>query len=499
MPDSAGAESTTPTTLGRKVSASCLRSSRHLLPIGSKEDGEDGAPVPKHHADVDRSDCGTPEADAFEAAKRRAGLGFSPPQVGALVLTNTLLGGSGMLGIPHALSVSGYVLGFVLLALSGCASALGSHLLHCVARRVGRAPCSFYTVTSAVAPRWAWLIDSAVMVKCFGVGTSYLIIVGDLVPDAARYFGAGQVLRWQSISAAFAIAGALACFRNLSALRFTAMASLLIAAWTATLIGLFFLRLGPAFEPCIVPADKWAEPIVLDLLPVYMQSLPCAGADFTPFPTDLGALGKVLPVFIFGFTCQQNIFTLCNEVKDASEPRIDRILCWSYLLSGLAFASAALFGYATYGDKVQSDVLKGYPRNAVVEFTRLLFSFVAVSSYPLQAHPSRNSALALLHIVRPLRGCVEGDAEYSRVEARRFWAVTMVGLSLSYAAALCIEDLGNILAIVGATGSTTVSYILPGIVYLRAFPGWRPKRVLALCLFGTGCLIMPMCLALVVI
>ena len=50
--------------------------------------------------------------------------------------------------------------------------------------RIGQAPCSFYSVSNAVAPRWTWLIDGAVMVKCFGVATSYLIIVGDLAPPA---------------------------------------------------------------------------------------------------------------------------------------------------------------------------------------------------------------------------------------------------------------------------------------------------------------------------
>lgn len=32
-------------------------------------------------------------------------------------------------------------------------------------------------------PRFAWLIDLAVAIKCFGVGCSYLIVIGDLMPE----------------------------------------------------------------------------------------------------------------------------------------------------------------------------------------------------------------------------------------------------------------------------------------------------------------------------
>ena len=48
---------------------------------------------------------------------------------------------------------------------------------------VGINPSSFYTVAKASVPSFTKLIDVAVMIKCFGVGTSYLIVIGDLAPD----------------------------------------------------------------------------------------------------------------------------------------------------------------------------------------------------------------------------------------------------------------------------------------------------------------------------
>ena len=62
--------------------------------------------------------------------------------------------------------------------------------------------------------------------------------------------------------------------------------------------------------------------------------------------------------------------------------------------------------------------------------------------------------------------------------------------------ALSVESLSTILSVVGATGSTAVSYILPGGIYYRlAEPS--PKRTLALGQFLLGCCIVPTALTLI--
>jgi hypothetical protein len=51
-----------------------------------------------------------------------------------------------------------------------------------------------------------------------------------------------------------------------------------------------------------------------------------------------------------------------------------------------------------------------------------------------------------------------------------FYIITLSFLSLSFILAMIVDDLGIILALVGATGSTLVSYILPGLIYLKLHP-----------------------------
>jgi len=439
--------------------------------------------------------------------------GFSPAIVGAMLLANTLLGGSGMLGIPHAFSVAGWGVGFALLIFSGVASAFGCHLLQCSARKIGEVPCSFYSVARATVPRWTWLIDGAVTIKCFGVGTSYLIIVGDLLPDVATHFGLtgnATLIRRLAVTIGFALGGPLACLKNLSGLRFTSFGTVAIVFWTLLLIVLFFLQV---MDPCANEADArlythaapdeaaWWEHEAQRLMvssrrlqPLLDEhtELPCHGASFQPvgsFTSNPVAILKVFPVFIFGFTCHQNIFSICNEVRNATQKRVYRIILAAYTVAGASFLVSALLGYATYGQYVSGDVLQGYPQYDSVEITRFLFSFVAIFSYPLQIHPARICAMNLWKFAFPRH--TELD---DRVLAMRYWIVTAILLVGSLGIALVTKSLGLMLAIVGATGSTMVSYILPGLVYWCSFQQSSNKRFLALAQLCIGCVIMPTCL-----
>jgi amino acid permease len=157
---------------------------------------------------------------------------------------------------------------------------------------------------------------------------------------------------------------------------------------------------------------------------------------------------------------------------------------------------------------VTSDVLKGYPQVGIVQVTRLLFSLLAVFSYPLQAHPSRTSCLSLWSLACgsprtagrqvALAGSAGNNAGARAwlSESQRFRIATVVGLFGSYLVAVTVTDLSAVLGVVGATGSTMVSYILPGLCYTQTFKAPHLKRNLAWLQLGAGCVIMPACLTL---
>ena len=164
---------------------------------------------------VDVELCDRPATEREQiVGQHQPGSSEAPPpsQVGASVgsgvlnMSNTILG-AGMLALPHALAQCGLLVGLLLLALFAALSLLGLHLVSAAADLAGR-PSSFYAVAEKAVPGSGLLIDAAIAVKCFGVATAYLIIVGDAMPQAVEPFGATGVLldrRLWTLGAAVAV------------------------------------------------------------------------------------------------------------------------------------------------------------------------------------------------------------------------------------------------------------------------------------------------------
>lgn len=548
-------------------------------------------------------------------------------------LCNTIVG-AGILGLPFALSQCGLLLGvFLLIACAlGCCTSL--HLLAASAKTVGASrPASFYVVAMAAIPHWAWLIDLAVAVKCFGVATSYLIVAGDMMPAVCAHIGTSAALHSRTlwITLALATGGPLACASRLEAMKWTSLLSIGCVVYLAVL----------ACAMLAEPSLACARDDGLNECRGTMRELP-----------DAGAL-RALPIFVFGFTCQQNVFSVVNELRVPTMARINGVILLSVAIALLLYSVVALSGYLTYGQKVQADILLSYPPDSPwVSAARAALAVVVVLSFPLQAHPSRKCALTLLRAVAHAAGAhgpavaevkppasaqaivsrtallpasavsaeseevlvatlllddeeaagghaahapaAEGgslasaqsaagaarcagapaadvapslspsnrdsfraagpllgasrelsDAQQQHEEeeeqpqqeragsddggrqrgspsaariwaaaeappqaagahgypdfGRVYWAYTLCFVAGSYLIALTVDNLGIVMAVVGATGSTAVSYILPGSIYWTLHPQPHLKRTVAGCMFLIGMCIVPVSLTAILV
>jgi amino acid permease len=108
-------------------------------------------------------------------------------------------------------------------------------------------------------------------------------------------------------------------------------------------------------------------------------------------------------------------------------------------------------------------------------------------SYPLQVHPCRASVDAVLKWrpsgIRSSRNSPNGSparsvplltgspahlvARNDTIGELRFAIITTVIIILSYTVAMTVSSLDKVLAYVGSTGSTSISFILPGLFYYK--------------------------------
>lgn len=465
-------------------------------------------------------------------------------------LLNTVAG-AGMLGLPGAYAGSGFIVGTLLLTIAAFFSALGLHLLSvsastAKARMQDNSPASFYTVATTAMPQFAIAIDAAVALKCFGVATGYFVTVADCMIDSCRYVLRNvlasdespadeieeMVLTNRQFWVTFALVSVLpiSFFKTLDALKFTSLLSLILIYGLA--VGVVLFAQG-VFDPCersVNLNDNYFEENG------HNADNNCKGE--TQMVTNFDGAIQNLAIFVFSFTCHQNVFTITNELKKPTQRRVDRVIILAIGCALVLYLTVAIEGYVTYGTKVKGDIILNYPQNMLVTAMRVGIAIMVIFSYPLQLDPSRRCLKSLVHVFtgkiqnfqrrfhvpqtshlrvgedelaeqlladnvvpndtmentnRPFENIATINDQDMRqlLDDVLFFAITCVFLVLSYIIAMSVSDLGVILGVVGATGSTMVSYILPGAIYMKLHPEPHLLRHLACLQLSIGLLIVP--------
>lgn len=225
---------------------------------------------------------------------------------------------------------------------------------------------------------------------------------------------------------------------------------------------------------------------------------------------------KVFSIYIFAYTCHQNIFPIVNELETPSQYKFDTVILMVMASALSLYLVMGMCGYATYGNEVRSDIIVNYPVNGLMSCVRVLISFVVCFSYPLQVNPGRRCTLTLIDTIQAIampdaigtmpRGVTAislpdrvqiiqdrdevtcwmtipsdktfGIGEISLTgKAVKYYATTVVLLLMTFITALAVTDLGLVLELIGATGSTLICYVLPGLLYLIVFDPDRPEAV----------------------
>ncbi|KAI9594611.1 transmembrane amino acid transporter protein-domain-containing protein [Syncephalis fuscata] len=374
-------------------------------------------------------------------------------------LSNTILG-AGMLAMPSAIAATGLVFGAFLIVFSACCSGFGLYLLSRCAATLHSRDASFYRVAQRTYPGAATVIDLAIAIKCFGVGVSYLIIIGDLMPQVMDPLLGGGSFAWLNdrrlwITLAMVLVVApLSFLKRLDSLRHTSLAALMAVVY------LFLLVVGSYWSPESIPPNT-------DLPPrPNPHSLP-----WFKFSTDFFTK---LPIFVFAFTCHQNIFTVYNELVDNSQRYVNQVIRYSMMAGLFIYEFIGLSGYLSFGNRVLPNIILMYKPSILVTGGQAALVILQIFSYPLQCHPCRAS----LDKVIPYsiaHNSTENEHEDilpvllppGTSSEHRFRLLTIAILIASYILAITVNKLDLVLSLVGATGSTTISFILPGLFYWR--------------------------------
>jgi amino acid permease len=184
------------------------------------------------------------------------------------------------------------------------------------------------------------------------------------------------------------------------------------------------------------------------------------------------------------------MFSILNEIEDASPRRTTGVVTASIGTAASTYILVAITGYLTFGDNVIGNIVAGYVPNVASTIGRAAIVVLVMFSYPLQVHPCRASLDAVLRW-RPVnrqnqewtpaasaRGSPTrhsllnnkmpiGRPTVPEMGEVRFAVLTTIIIIMSYIVAMTVSSLDKVLAYVGSTGSTAISFILPGLFYYK--------------------------------
>ena len=112
---------------------------------------------------------------------------------------------------------------------------------------------------------------------------------------------------------------------------------------------------------------------------------------------------------------------------------------------------------------MKDNIIMMYPSGPVIMVGEVCIALLVLLSVPLQVHPCRISLDKIIDAALRKKG------SSSPTMAKHIIMTTLIVLA-SWGVAVSVKDLSTILGFVGATGSTTICYILPvcyGIVFIH--------------------------------
>ena len=402
--------------------------------------------------------------DPFEYDRRGSILsGFS-------VITKSMIG-SGIFSMAYACSKFGLIAGSVFLCLAACITWLSLRVLSILALEFRQEKPTFYSVSAAIMPRARMVLDISVIINCFGGAIVYVQTAGNLM--------------------SFAI---IAMF-NLSSDPFALKQQYIAMCVQAVMI----VSLAPLCMMKQITSTKIPNLIGLCCL-LYITICTLVYSSFDSASSTLlypgnaiSALGS-FPTFIFAFTCQQNVFTVANELKNPTLKRLDLVSILSTGTGFLVYMPMMILPFLTFGESVKSNYLYNFDNpNAplpVPVLVAFIFASISVSiSFVLQVQPIRRSLVSLVF--------GSNIPEEGRKETTVRIAFATLILLITYGLAVGIgDDLSLPINISGLLGGNTMCFVMPFLLYLKRFglgtsPGFA-RAVLATLVFCIA--LYPICL-----
>uniref|UniRef100_A0A674GVG0 Solute carrier family 38 member 1 n=1 Tax=Taeniopygia guttata TaxID=59729 RepID=A0A674GVG0_TAEGU len=162
-----------------------------------------------------------------------------------------------------------------------------------------------------------------------------------------------------------------------------------------------------------------------------------------------------LPTIAFAFVCHPSVLPIYSELKDRSQKKMQLVSNISFFAMFLMYFMTAIFGYLTFYENVQSDLLHKYQSkdDILILTVRLAVIVAVILTVPVLFFTVRSSLFEM--------------ARKTKFDLCRHVLVTFVLLVIINLLVIFIPSMKDIFGVVGVTSANMLIFILPSSLYLK--------------------------------
>uniref|UniRef100_A0A8C2CSG1 Solute carrier family 38 member 4 n=1 Tax=Cyprinus carpio TaxID=7962 RepID=A0A8C2CSG1_CYPCA len=390
-------------------------------------------------------------------------------------LSNAIMG-SGILGLSFAMANTGIILFVILLLGVAILSLYSVHLLLVTAKEGGSL---IYEKLGERAFGWPGKMAAfgSITLQNIGAMSSYLFIVKYELPEVIRAFlgleeNSGEWYlngNYAVVLVSIGIILPLSLLKNLGYLGYTSGFSLSCMV--------FFLG--------VVRFSSFSlNSVRLDA---------ACGQSLTAFAVFVFQTAYTIPILAFAFVCHPEVLPIYSELKDRSRKKMQKVSNLSILAMLVMYLFSALFGYLTFYDHVEAELLhtftKVYKFDTMLLLVRLAVLTAVTLTVPIVLFPIRSSVITL---------CFAGK-EFSWI---RHILIAAAILAFNNLLVIFVPTIRDIFGFIGSSAATMLIFILPAAFYLRlvkSLPFRSPQKISATIFLVVGIFFMISSLSLIVL
>ncbi|XP_004068659.1 sodium-coupled neutral amino acid transporter 3-like isoform X1 [Oryzias latipes] len=202
-----------------------------------------------------------------------------------------------------------------------------------------------------------------------------------------------------------------------------------------------------------------------------------------------------IPILAFAFVCHPEVLPIYTELRNPSKKKMQKVSNISILVMYTMYFLAALFGYLTFYDKVEPELLHTYsridPYDTLILCVRVAVLTAVTLTVPIVLFPVRRAILHMLFPTKPFSWL-------------RHVLIALVLLFFINMLVIFAPNILGIFGVIGATSAPCLIFIFPAVFYIRIVPKEDEPmssvpKIVAVCFAALGVSFMVMSLSFIII